>query len=134
MSTITRYRGDTYSIEATISKTVDSVETLLDFTTGNNTATFSFAKGTKRVSIPGVNGTVDGKISFPFPEEVFAGTYNYDIQVTSNTGEVRTYIKSTLEIRYVKSLPLLFVLNLQLVLRGVLSILKTIKKYFFLER
>ena len=98
MSTITRYRGDTYSIEATITKTVATVVTPIDFTVGNYTATFSFAKGSKRTSIDGVNGTVDGEISFPFPADVFAGTYSYDIQVTSNTGEIRTYIKDTLNI------------------------------------
>ena len=91
MSTITRYRGDTYSIEAIISK--DGVP--LDFTLGNNTAVFSFIKQSA-TTIPGVNGTADGHISFPFPADVLAGTYAYDVQVTTNTGEIRTYIRDSL--------------------------------------
>ena len=94
MSTITRYRGDTYSIEAKLTK--DGVD--LDLSPDNNTAKFSFAKGNKRVVIEGVNGTATGEVSFPFPAEVTKGTHYYDIQVTSSTGEVRTYIKDKLEI------------------------------------
>jgi len=93
-NSITRFRGDTYSIEATLTK-----ESLpLDFTPGNYTATFSYARGNRRITIPGVNGTIEGTISFPFPEDIKAGTYIFDIQVTSSTGEIRTYIKDSLEI------------------------------------
>lgn len=94
MSKITRYKGDTYSIEAIISK--DTVP--LNFTLGNNTAILSFSKGTLLTSIAGVNGSANGEISFPFPADVKAGVYKYDIQVTSNTGEIRTYVKDILEI------------------------------------
>ncbi len=91
---LTRFKGDTYSIEVTLTKGGAP----LDFTGGNNTAKLSFAKGTKRVTIDGLNGTVDGEISFPFPADVTSGTYAYDVQVTSNTGEIRTYVKDTLNI------------------------------------
>lgn len=94
MSKIKRFRGDTYSIEATLTK--DS--TPVDFTGGNNTAKLSFIRGSVGTTIDGINGDVDGNISFPFPADVKAGMYDYDIQVISNTGEIRTYIKSTLEI------------------------------------
>ena len=90
---ITRYKGDTYSIEATISK--DNIP--IDFTAGA-TASFSYAKGEVYTSILGLNGTVDGEISFPFPADVRAGKYSYDIQVTSSAGEIRTYVKDSLVI------------------------------------
>lgn len=93
MSKITRFRGDTYSVEATLTK--DSIP--VDFTAGN-TAKFSFTKGAVNETINGINGTVEGMISFPFPATVKAGTYMYDIQVISNSGEIRTYIKDTLHI------------------------------------
>jgi len=92
--TVTRYRGDTYSVEVYLA--VD--DTPVDLSTGNNTALFSFAKGNKRVSIPGANGTVEGEVSFPFPADVFPGTYVYDIQVTASSGEIRTFVKDTLNI------------------------------------
>ena len=90
---LSRYKGDTYSIEATLTK--DNIG--VDFTAGN-TATFSFARGDVYVTIDGINGTVDGTISFPFPGDVKAGKYSYDIQVVSPTGEVRTYVKDILDI------------------------------------
>ena len=89
---IERFKGDTYSVEAVLTKEGVPV----DFSAGNNTATFSYSKGSVSNSIPGVNGTVDGEISFPFPADVKAGTYKYDIQVTSSAGEVRTYVKNKL--------------------------------------
>ena len=91
---VIRYRGDTYSIKAKLTK--DS--TPIDFTAGQSTARFSYAKGGVYESIPGVNGTVDGFISFPFPADVNAGSYTYDIQVTDSNGEIRTYVKDVLEI------------------------------------
>ena len=91
---ITRYKGDTYAIEAILTKG----GTPLNFTAGNNTARFSFARGTIYENIAGINGTASGEIHFPFPADVSAGTYSYDIQVTANTGEIQTYIKNTLEI------------------------------------
>ena len=94
MSVLTRFKGDTYSVEAVLTKEGVAI----DLTPGNYTASFGFAKGTKRVVIPGANGTANGEVSFPFPAAVTAGTYKYDIQVTSNTGEIRTYTKDTLEI------------------------------------
>ena len=94
MSKITRHRGDTYSVDAKLS--IDSIP--VDFSAGNSIATFSFARGTKRVTIPGTNGNISGEVSFPFPADVTAGTYSYDIQVTSNTGKIRTFVKDTLEL------------------------------------
>ena len=88
-----RFKGDTYSVEAVLTK--DS--TPIDFTAGY-TALFSFIKGTVSVTIVGINGTVDGNISFPFPANVKSGTYKYDVQVTSPSGEIRTYVKDDLEI------------------------------------
>ena len=90
---IVRYKGDTYSIEATL--TNDSVG--VDFTAGNS-AILSFARGDVYTTITGINGTVDGVISFPFPADVKSGEYFYDIQVTYASGEIRTYVKSILEI------------------------------------
>ncbi len=94
MSKITRYRGDTYAIEAVLKKD----GTPIDLSAGNYTAKFSFAKGTKRHIINGVNGNSSGEVSFPFPSDVTAGTYTYDIQVTSSSGEIQTYTKDILEI------------------------------------
>ena len=86
--TVNRVRGDTYPIEATLTKGGSSV----DFSAGNNTAKFSYTKGTNTVTIDGVNGDVNGNISFPFPKSIFSGTYKYDIQITTSAGEVRTYV------------------------------------------
>ena len=94
MDKITRFRGDTYSINVTLEK--DGLG--LDLRPGYNVATFSFARGTKRHTISGTSGTGNGNVSFPFPADVTAGTYLYDIQVRAVTGEIRTYIKDTLEI------------------------------------
>ena len=92
---ITRFRGDSYSIEVVLTK--NSLP--LDMTAGNNTAKFSYGKlGRTRNSIDGVNGTVEGEISFPFPVNVAAGVYVYDIQVTDSSGEIRTYVKDELEV------------------------------------
>lgn len=92
---ITRYRGDTYSVEAVLSK--GGVP--LDMTAGNNTAKFSYGKRNKtRNTIDGINGSAAGEISFPFPINAAVGLYLYDIQVTSSSGEVRTYIRDELEI------------------------------------
>ena len=90
---LVRFRGDTYSVEAVLTK--DNVA--IDFTDGH-TALFSFVKGTINVTITGINGTVDGEISFPFPADVKSGMYKYDIQVTAPSGEIRTYVKDDLEI------------------------------------
>ena len=49
-------------------------------------------------SISGINGTADGLISFPFPDDLLLGGYTYDIQVTSTNGDIQTFVKSTLEI------------------------------------
>ena len=88
-----RFKGDTYSVEAVLTKD----NTPIDFTDGH-TALFSFTKGSVNVTIQGVNGTVNGEISFPFPSDVRAGTYKYDVQVTAPSGEIRTYVKDDLEI------------------------------------
>ena len=90
---IVRFKGDTYSVEATLSKN----STPIDFTDGT-TATFSFEKGEVLESIVGLNGTISGEISFPCPALIKAGKYKYDIQVTAVSGEIRTYVKDTLEI------------------------------------
>jgi len=99
VNTITRYKGDTYSIEATLGRTdkVTGITTPVDFTDGS-TAVFTFTKGTVIVTIPGVNGDINGNISFPFTgqEAILAGTYAYDMQVTSLAGEIRTFVKDTL--------------------------------------
>ena len=92
MGKITRYRGDTYAIEVVLRKDGE----LLDMMPGNYTASFSYARGSKRTTIPGINGTVNGEVSFPFPAHITVGEFKYDIQVTSASGEIRTYIKDTL--------------------------------------
>ncbi len=94
MCEITRYRGDTYAVEALITKN----STPVDFTVNHSTAIFGFARGTKRRTLQGVHGTHDGHISFPFPADIPSGEYKYDIQVTSETGEIRTYVKDTMYI------------------------------------
>ena len=91
---ITRFRGDTYSIEAILTKN----DTPVDFTVNHSTAKFGFARGTKRRVLQGVHGTFDGHISFPFPADVAAGEYTYDIQVISATGEIRTYVKDVMTV------------------------------------
>ena len=91
---LVRYRGDTYSIKATLTK--DDVP--VDFSSGNSTAKFSFAKGTKYTSIPGANGNSSGQVSFPFPSDATQGDYVYDIQVTSAGGEIQTFVQDTLTI------------------------------------
>ena len=75
---ITRFRGDTYSVDAVISKN----GTPIDFTDGT-TAIFTFEKGAVKESIVGLNPTVNGDISFPFPAVIKAGKYKYDIQKQS---------------------------------------------------
>ena len=92
MSTITRYSGDTYPIEAVLTK--DNIP--VDFSPGEYTAKFSFSKPLYRVVVTGVHGNDSGEVSFPFPADVTAGTYDYDIQVTSNAGEIRTFVKDKL--------------------------------------
>ena len=90
---IVRFRGDTYSVEAVLTK--DDIA--VDFTDGT-TAKFSFVKGSIQDTVDGLNGTANGEISFPFPADVKAGIYKYDIQVTGTSGEIRTYVKDVLEI------------------------------------
>jgi hypothetical protein len=91
---LTRFKGDTYPIKAILSMDDEP----LDFTPGNNTALFSFAKGTVYRSIPGTFGTDEGEIYFPFPQNVSEGEYIYDIQVTDINGFIRTYVKDKLTI------------------------------------
>ena len=91
---IKRFRGDTYAIDVVLSKN----DLPVDFSVDNYTAKFSYKKGTKKNTIDGINGTVDGEITFPFPASVAPGQYVYDIQVISSTAEIQTYVKSTLEI------------------------------------
>ena len=94
MSVIKRYKGDTYSVEAVLTK--DGIP--IDFSDVNNTAKFSFSKGDVYHTIDGT-GDATGSITFPFIglEAVVAGTYKYDIQVTTVDG-IRTYVKSDLVI------------------------------------
>ena len=91
---IERYRGDTYSIEAELTKNGVPI----NLSTGNYTAKFSFASGSKYTSIPGANGNASGQVSFPFPATASQGVYTYDIQVTSASGEIQTYVQDTLTI------------------------------------
>ena len=91
---LTRFRGDTYAIEAVLTK--DNVP--IDLVTVHS-AILSFTKGSISERIPGVNGLEPGEVSFPFPTDIKAGTYKYDIQVTTTSnGEIRTYVKDVLEI------------------------------------
>lgn len=99
---ITRFRGDTYSVEAVLKKTINKVEVPIDFTDGT-TAKFSYKKGSgKKVTIDGLNGTADGEITFPFVEtaqtSILPGQYIYDIQITSGSGEIQTYVKDIMNI------------------------------------
>ena len=91
---IERYRGDTYSIEAELTKN----DLPIDLSPGQYTAIFGFAKGSKYQSIPGANGNSAGQVSFPFPANVGQGEYTYDIQVTSAGGEIQTYVQDKLTI------------------------------------
>jgi hypothetical protein len=88
MHVITRYRGDSYPIEVTLTKN----EAPVDLSSQNTHAKFSFTKGKLRHVIVGVNGNANGEISFPFPKDVAAGEYTYDIEVVNPVGEVRTFI------------------------------------------
>ena len=95
---IDRYRGDTYSIEATIKKD----EIPLDLSGADYDVVFGYKKGKKKNLITGINGNINGEISFPFPAIVSPGQYVYDIQVTDNTlagnNEIQTYVKDILNI------------------------------------
>jgi hypothetical protein len=97
MSTITRYRGDTYPISATIKVNGEPIDI-----TGS-TIVFSFSDLEDTPTIISINGVLEdpenGIVRFdPSPTDFdTVGTYKYDIQRTQD-GYISTHAVGRLEI------------------------------------